>query len=140
MTESDRLDPPSRTASCRCGQLSVSCEGDPVRVSVCHCFACQKRSGSAFSAQARFPEDKVTIRGDSREWVRIADSGNEVRYHFCPVCGTTVYYRGGPIADAIAVPIGLFADPEFPPPGFSVYEGRKHPWVEIAHEPMEHHD
>ena len=52
-----------RVASCRCGQLTATCRGEPVRVSVCHCLNCQKRSGSAFAAQARWPDDQVTITG-----------------------------------------------------------------------------
>ena len=31
------------------GQLTASCTGEPVRVSVCHCLDCQKRTGSAFT-------------------------------------------------------------------------------------------
>lgn len=129
----------SRTASCRCGQLSATCEGEPVRVSVCHCFACQRRSGSTYAVQARFPADRVSITGEAREWVRITDSGNEARYHFCPTCGATVWYVAGPFGDNIAIPVGLFCDPDFPPPDFSVYEARKHPWVGINTE-VEHHD
>ena len=30
-------DMPTRRASCSCGQLTVEVEGDPVRVSICHC-------------------------------------------------------------------------------------------------------
>jgi hypothetical protein len=30
-----------------------------VRVSICHCFACQKRTGSAFGYQARFPREQI---------------------------------------------------------------------------------
>ena len=129
-----------RTASCRCGQLSVRCEGEPVRISVCHCLACQQRSGSAFAAQARFPADRVTFAGDSRQWVRMADSGNRVTYHFCGSCGSTLWYQGGPMPEAIAVPVGAFADPSFPPPRFSVWEKRKHPWVVIAGHEVEHSD
>lgn len=33
----------ARAATCACGQLIVSCEGDPTLVSVCHCLACQRR-------------------------------------------------------------------------------------------------
>lgn len=129
-----------RIARCRCGQLSAECEGEPIRVSVCHCFACQQRSGSAFAAQARFPADKVSIAGVSTEWVQIADSGNAVYFHFCPTCGTTVWYQGGPIPEAIAIPVGLFGDPNFPQPGFSVWEDRKHPWVRIEGDGIEHID
>lgn len=129
-----------RRASCRCGQLAIQCEGDPVRISVCHCFACQRRTGAPFAEQARFPADKVTITGESREWVRIADSGNPVTYHFCPNCGSTVWYQGGPLPEAIAVPVGAFADPAFPPPRFSVWEDRRHPWLSVLGDEVEHSD
>ncbi|MCB2062621.1 MAG: GFA family protein [Novosphingobium sp.] len=129
-----------RTASCQCGQLVVTCRGEPVRISVCHCLACQKRSGAPFAAQVRYPEDQVKITGESREWVRTADSGKRVEHHFCPQCGSTVWYRSRPHADAIAVSIGAFADPAFPAPWFSVYEQRRHPWVEIVGEGIEHSD
>lgn len=129
-----------RTARCRCGQLAVSCEGEPVRISVCHCLDCQRRSGSAFAAQARFPADKVAITGTSIEWVSIGDGGNATRFHFCPTCGSTVWYQGGGMPDLIAVAIGAFADPAFPPPRFSVWEERKHHWVAIVGDEVEHSD
>ncbi|MEQ9316276.1 MAG: GFA family protein [Henriciella sp.] len=121
----------SRTASCRCGQLSVTCEGEPVRVSVCHCFACQRRSGSAFAVQARWPDEQVTIRGETKTWVRTADSGHTATYRFCPTCGSTMVYviEGWP--GVTAVPVGNFTDLDFPAPKHSVYEHRKHHWVEI---------
>lgn len=129
----------TRTASCRCGQLSATCEGEPLRVSVCHCFACQQRSGSPFGEQARWPADKVTLRGESTVWERETDAGNVTTYHFCPTCGTTVWYVGGPMPEAIAIPVGLFCDPDFPPPKYSVWEARKHGWVTIPGE-VEHAD
>jgi hypothetical protein len=47
-----------REGSCSCGQLRVTVSGEPVRVSICHCFACQQRTGSSYGYQARFPEDR----------------------------------------------------------------------------------
>ena len=127
-----------RIATCRCGQLQALCEGEPVRVSVCHCLACQRRSGSAFSAQARWPDAQVTLTGERQDWSRTADSGNVVRYHFCPECGSTVAYTIDGWPGVTAVPLGCFADAELPPPGFSVYEHRKHSWVEIIGDAVEH--
>jgi hypothetical protein len=127
-----------RTATCRCGQLQAACEGEPVRVSVCHCLDCQRRSGSAFAAQARWPEAQVALTGRSKTWERVADSGHKATYQFCPDCGSTVAYiiEGWP--GVIAVPVGAFADPTFPAPKFSVYEHRKHPWVAVLGENVEH--
>jgi hypothetical protein len=120
-----------RTASCSCGQLEVTCADEPVRISVCHCYACQKRTGSTFGAQARFPKDKVTIRGSATSYVRMGDSGMKIDFRFCPTCGSTVYYTIDAQPDLVAVAVGNFADREFPEPGFAVYEARRHPWVKI---------
>ena len=121
----------SHTASCRCGQLKATVSGDPIRVSVCHCLACQRRTGSAFGFQARFPRERVEIVGESRDWVRVSDEGERRTFSFCPECGATVYYVSGSAPDVVAVPVGAFADPGFPEPRVSVWESRKHAWVTL---------
>lgn len=128
----------SRVATCSCGQLRVTCEGEPNRISICHCLECQKRTGSVFAAQARFPRAAVTIEGQSTGWTRLGDSGQPGTLYFCPVCGSTVYW--GP-AEFIYVAVGAFADPSFPAPFVSVYEARRHPWALAAGKlPLEHFD
>ncbi|HEY2709385.1 MAG TPA: GFA family protein [Caulobacteraceae bacterium] len=128
----------SRVASCSCGQLRVTCEGEPVRAAICHCLACQKRTGSVFAVTARFPREAVTSEGRAAEWSRQGDSGHVATFHFCPTCGSTVWWNLGP--DFIAVTVGAFADPSFPPPVLSVYDDRQHPWAMAAGElPMEHY-
>lgn len=109
-----------------------------MRVSVCHCLDCQRRSGSAFAAQARFPADAVTIAGEWREWTRIADSGRWMRQRWCPVCSATIAYTNEGMDDLIAIPLGAFADPNFPAPRFSVFEERKHGWLDIIGEGIDH--
>lgn len=126
-------------ASCSCGQLHLTAEGDPIRISMCHCLACQRRTGSVFGAQARFPRDKVTIAGRSTQYVRVGDSGGRITFHFCPDCGSTVHYHIDAMPDMIAVPVGAFADPTFPAPKVSVYEARRHAWVSVP-EDAEHID
>ena len=125
------------SASCRCGQLRASVSGEPVRVSVCHCLNCKKRSGSAFAVQARWPRDNVRIEGQSKTFVKVADSGNRATFHFCPECGSDVFYEidgkfDDKFNDLIAVPLGAFDDPFFLTPAFSVWESRKPDWLEIT--------
>jgi hypothetical protein len=128
-----------RTASCRCGQLKATVTGEPVRVSVCHCLNCKKRSGSAFAAQARWPADQVTIEGRSNSFELVADSGNVATFHFCPECGSDVHYDiNGKFDGQIAIPLGAFDAPYFLHPRFSVWEERKHDWIEILGEDVEH--
>jgi hypothetical protein len=109
----------------------VETDGEPVRISVCHCTACQQRTGSAFGVQARFPRERTSVSGPSTTWARTGDSGGTATFHFCPTCGSTVYYEFNGAPDAIGIPVGGFADSTFPGPTIEVYDGRRHPWVTI---------
>ena len=129
-----------RRATCQCGQLALACRGEPVRASVCHCLECQKRSGSSFAAQARFPSSHVTITGESKSWSRTGDDGGTATFRFCPNCGSSVFYIADGQPDLVAVAIGAFADPDFRQPDYSVYEERKHGWVAIEGDGIEHYD
>lgn len=119
-----------RIASCSCRQLQAQVAGDPVRISVCHCLACQRRTGSVFAAQARFPRAAVTVTGTATEYDRVGDAGTRATFRFCPKCGAVVYWTGGDDG-TIAIPVGAFADSSFPAPTVSVYEDRMHAWVRM---------
>ena len=119
----------NRLAACSCGQLAAQVAGEPVRISICHCLACQRRTGSVFGQQARFRREQVSLSGVSSEYVRVGDEGSRIKFHFCPTCGSTVYYESEGMEEYLAIPVGAFADPSFPPPYVSVYESRMHRWV-----------
>lgn len=127
-----------RTGSCRCGRLSVECRGDPVRVSVCHCLDCKRRTGAAFSAQARWADADVTLSGEPKAWTHVNEEGNSATFLFCPDCGSPIAYTLEVMPGVTAIPIGAFADPDFPAPAFSVYESRKHKWVDIVGDDIIH--
>lgn len=119
-----------RTASCSCGQLNLVCHGNPARISMCHCYECQKRTGSAFGVQARFKEEDVRISGVSSTWARTGDSGGHATFHFCPTCAAIVYWQADGLKGFLSVAVGAFQDATFPPPTVSVYESRRHQWIE----------
>lgn len=140
----------TRTASCNCGQLRVTCTGpDPDRVVMCNCYLCQKQTGSPFSLQARFPNEQVKIEGKSTAWKFPIEGAKPTAYrtcagsdgiakdsaadlvtsHFCPTCGSTVYYYRKSDPARTGVRVGAFADPTFPPPMGSGFEEYAHPWV-----------
>jgi hypothetical protein len=121
----------TRRAACSCGQLTITVEGEPVRIAMCHCLACQRRTGAVISNQARWPRERVRVSGRSTAWARKAESGNSLTFHFCPVCGSTVYWDNDGVPGTINVAIGAFADPSFPPPRIAVWEECRHPWVAL---------
>jgi hypothetical protein len=83
----------TRRAAYSCGQLHLTIEGEPSRISMCHCLECQRRTGGVISNQARFRREQVTFAGKATAWMRMAESGNALTFHFCPICGSTVYWE-----------------------------------------------
>ena len=104
----------TRRAACSCGQLHLTIEGEPSRISMCHCLECQRRTGAVISNQARFRREQVTLAGNATAWARTAESGNLLTFHFCPICGSTVYWENEGFPGYVTVAIGNFADPNFP--------------------------
>ena len=119
----------ARTATCACGSLRVTCEGEPKMVSLCHCLACQRRTGSTYGIAAFFQRDDVRVDGPSKSYTRPSDSGFPVTFHFCPDCGSTVFWEPQRKPEAIAVGVGSFADPAFPAPTQAVHAEHRHAWV-----------
>ncbi|MFZ5670846.1 MAG: GFA family protein [Pseudomonadota bacterium] len=118
-----------RTATCACGGLTATCEGEPDYVSLCSCRDCQRRTGSAFGLVAVYPRAAVTIGGEAKRYSRVADSGNITAMSFCPTCGSTVYWDRAGRDDIICVAVGAFADPTMPAPIRTVYDEHRHPWI-----------
>jgi hypothetical protein len=123
----------TRIARCSCGALRAEVTGEPPRVGVCHCMACQRQTGSAFGVVAFFPKKQVHIEGPSKVYVRAGDSGRKVEFHFCPDCGTSVFWYAEARPDHIGIASGTFADPSMPSPTVSIWETTRHPWVTFDH-------
>jgi hypothetical protein len=123
----------TRQAACHCGQLRLEAEGEPFAVSICNCLACQRRTGSAFGMQAGFKAEHVEVSGRYGDYSRISDEADrkEHVFHFCPECGSQVFYTEPDEPDLVVVSVGAFADPSFPPPTDSGYDSRRHSWVEL---------
>ena len=121
-----------RTARCHCGDLALVCEGEPRKVSMCHCEECQRRTGSAFSVAVFYERDRVTVtKGASTAYERPSASGFPVRFNFCPRCGSNVYWEPARMPLLIGVGVGAFADPVFPGPEQSVWTQNKHVWLPL---------
>lgn len=125
-----------RTGSCACGRLKVTVRGGIDRTAICHCHACQRRTGSVFGVQFLVPKERFAVDGEHSTWRRVPEEGGFVDHRFCPNCGSTVFWEIDDYPDHVGVAVGAFAgvDPEYldlPAPTFSVYRDHKHRWVEI---------
>lgn len=120
----------SRTASCACGQLCIGVDGAPRGVGLCHCLACQKRTGSVFAALASFAASyRVTSR--ATEYVRTGDRCAKFIFRFCPVCCANLLHTEEGCDGSVSAAVDAFAGPDFPPPEVSVYDCRRHKSVTL---------
>ena len=83
-----------------------------------------------FAALASFPAP-FEVFGVASEYVRTGDQGAQFRFRFCPVCGTNLFHTEEGVSGSVGVAVGAFADPNFPAPSVSVYDCRRHPWVQL---------
>ncbi len=83
--------------------------------------------------QAGYRADQVQVTGRFSDYSRISDEADrkEHVFHFCPECGSQVFYTEPSEPDVLVVSVGSFADPTFPPPTRSGYDSRRHPWVQL---------
>ena len=119
-----------RTATCLCRQLQVVVRGEPQRVMACHCTLCKRRTGGAFGLGAYYLRtDQVEVRGEHRTFRKQAASGREGDNHFCPDCGTSVFWDSTLAPETFGVAVGCFDDPHFPQPVAAVWGEEKLDWL-----------
>jgi hypothetical protein len=116
--------------------VQVTVENEPVAVVMCHCDFCQKRTGSVFQVSAVFPSTQgIAITGDTKIYSGLeingvgTANGDEVKYQFCPTCGSTVFwtFEGRPV---LVVAVGSFADSDFPAPTAELHAPYRHHWLQ----------
>lgn len=113
------------TGGCLCGNLRIEAWGMPYRVGLCHCMDCRKHHGALFHASAVFPENAVTVAGQTGEY------GGRF---FCPRCGSPVFSRS---EDEIEVHLGSLDTPNQMIPTYELWTIRREGWLPPF--PLLHH-
>ena len=105
------------TGGCLCGNVRIVASGAPYRVGLCHCLDCRKHHGALFYAAAIFPQDAVTITGETRDY-----KGR----HFCPACGSSVFARW---EDEVELHLGALDAPNQLVPSYESWVVRREGWL-----------
>lgn len=86
-----------------------------VRASYCHCTRCQRRTGTAASAQARVPPGALRITS-GEELVRSWKPEDGFAKEFCSACGSQLWSRDPDDPEVVSVRLGaLDGDPGIRP-------------------------
>ena len=110
---------PQHKASCLCGAVRITATGQPNRIGLCHCLDCRKHHGALFFAAAIFPEEAVTIAGETSDY--------KSRY-FCPTCGSSVF-AAFPGSGEIELHLGALDAPDLFTPTYECWTIRREAWL-----------
>jgi hypothetical protein len=110
----------------------VTARGEPTDVYACSCAYCQRKSGSAFTYAAIYPEAAITITGNYCTWRHRSDAGRFLDNAFCPTCGGSLFFRAEAWPGMVGVAVGCFADPNFAKPARLFWASRRHGWLDLG--------
>ncbi len=118
---------------CSCGSVRFELDDRPLWVLACHCDACKKRTGSAYGVAVMVDNKGVKeFAGETRTYMRVGDSGNKVRYEFCPKCGTTLRWHVDIVPQRQAFAGGAFDDMKALKVIAEMYTDEAMPWARIG--------
>ncbi|AGH50520.1 GFA family protein [Sphingomonas fennica] len=117
---------------CHCGAIRYEVASLPDRHSLCHCSDCRRSAGAPFVAWAIFPEADVTILAGTP---KVRASSEHGRRHFCPDCGTGLFYTSAAIFPGlIDVQTATLDDPDaVPAPSAHIQVAERIGWIRDAH-------
>jgi hypothetical protein len=122
---------------CLCGGVRFEVTRPPLAAGYCHCTRCQRRTGTAASAQARVEGSAVRLlRGADllRCW-RHPDGGFEKC--FCPECGSHLFSRNPDEPEQMSVRLGAFDGDPGVRPSFRAHVASAARWEPIPDDGLE---
>ncbi len=103
------------TGGCLCGGVRFRVDAPLVVATYCHCTRCQRRTGTAASAQARIQPGSLTVT-QGEELIRTYAPPDGFPKLFCGACGSALWSRSPDDPEIVSVRLGAFdGDPGIRP-------------------------
>ena len=103
------------TGGCGCGAVRYEIDQPLLSASYCHCTRCQRRTGTAASANARVAPGAFRIVAGEEHVGAWAPDGGFAKF-FCGLCGSALFSRDPENPDTVGVRLGTFdGDPGIRP-------------------------
>jgi hypothetical protein len=104
---------------------------EAIHQALCHCGDCRRHSGAPAVAWGLVKQDELEVEGETRVYA----SSEHGRRHFCPACGTALFYTNAAIfPEMIDVQTCTLDDPDALPPRAQIQVAERVGWMERAHE------
>jgi hypothetical protein len=124
------------TGGCLCGAVRYEVTAPPESVGYCHCTRCQRRTGTAASAQARLTADSFRIT-QGRELVRVWAPPDGFPKSFCSSCGGALWSSDPETGEIMSVRLGTFDGDPGLRPTFRAFVAYAAPWEPIPDDGLE---
>ena len=100
------------TGGCLCGSVRFEITEPPFNAGYCHCTRCQRRTGTAASAQARIPPGALRVTSGQELVAAYAPGDGGFEKLFCSACGSALFSRHPERHEVMSVRLGaLDEDP-----------------------------
>jgi hypothetical protein len=126
------------TGGCGCGAVRFELTSPPVSAHYCHCTRCQRRTGTAASANARVrPESFCIVKGieDLRAW-KPADGWEK---WFCGECGSALFSKHPRDLELMSIRLGAFDSDPAIRPAMRQFVAYAAPWEPIPDDGLPRH-
>ena len=112
---------------CHCGAVSYEMPVDTIHKALCHCSDCRRHSGAPMVAWGLVSKDDLKVEGETKEYA----SSENGRRHFCPACGTALFYTNEQIFPGqVDVQIATLDDPDAIRPEAQIQVAERIGWME----------
>ena len=120
------------SGGCACGRVRHRLVSAPMFVHCCHCFRCQRETGSAFVLNALIETDRIERLGRAPVPIAVpTESGQSHRIFRCEDCQVAVWSEYGGRAALSFVRVGTLDEPQALQPDVHIYTRSKVPWVSL---------
>ena len=117
---------------CHCGAIRYRVDGQPNFSALCHCSDCRRHAGAPMVGWAMFPQAALKIEKGAPTIYRSSEHG---RRHFCPDCGTGLFYINEQMLPGIIdVQSATLDDPAALEPQMHIQVAERIGWMAKAHE------
>ena len=120
------------TGGCHCGAIRYESDGAPRTHALCHCRDCRRHAGAPMVGWTMYRQGAVKV---TKGTPKVYASSEHGRRHFCPDCGTGLFYTNDKILPGIIdIQSATMDDPDAVPARVHIQVAERIGWMERAHE------
>jgi hypothetical protein len=117
------------SGGCLCGKVRYYTTAKPITTRLCWCRVCQYIATGNAAVSVCFPSAGMSITGELRDFVSVADSGNTMHRRFCPTCGTHLFSEAEARPHLIFIRAGTLDNTQIVCPEAVIWTARAPSWA-----------